>query len=206
MPVNPPDSSNPPAPRPADPAGAAESCAPRLPMRVTLRDGREVLLRAIRDDDRAGVLEAFDLLSADARYTRFMTAMKDLPDSMLEAVVHPVGHDCTLVAEMTDGSGDLVGGARYNGIPGSKRCEFAVTLLDGWRANGLARRLMEALIDCARAEGFELMEGYILASNRGMRGLARRLGFKDVASPDDATLRVATLDLRQAPGKPPRAD
>lgn len=65
---------------------------------------------------------------------------------------------------------------------------------------------MEALIDCARAEGFELMEGYILASNRGMRGLARRLGFKDVASPDDATLRVASLDLRQAPGKPPRAD
>ena len=51
----------------------------------------------------------------------------------------------------------------------------------------------------ARAAGFHTMEGYVLASNSGMRGLAHRLGFRDTVSRDDPTLRVVTLDLRAAP-------
>ncbi len=39
---------------------------------VTLGDGRVVHIRAIRASDEAEILQAFDRMSADARYMRFM--------------------------------------------------------------------------------------------------------------------------------------
>lgn len=192
-----------PASPPLSPSPSISESAPRLPLQLALRDGRAVVVRKIREDDKSGVLDAFGLLSPDSRYTRFMAAMKDLPLDLLDAVVHPVpGHDCTLVAEAANG--DLVGGARFTAIPTTptatgNTCEFAVTVLDGWHGTGLARQLMQLLTGFARAAGFHTMEGYVLASNSSMRGLAHRLGFRDTVSRDDPTLRVVTLDLRAAP-------
>lgn len=171
---------------------------PHLPMQITLRNGQVALIRQIREDDKAGVLEAFGELSPDSRYTRFMAAVKDLPEALLDDVVHPEpGMDCTLAAVAgTEASGHLIGGARYVALPGRDACEFAVTVLDGWQATGLGRVLMQTLIEFARAAGFRTIEGYVLASNSAMRGLAHRLGFVDTPCPDDPTQRVVALSLR----------
>ena len=40
--------------------------------RIRLRDGREVTVRPIGVDDKAGIVAAFERLSADSRYRRFM--------------------------------------------------------------------------------------------------------------------------------------
>ena len=44
---------------------------------VTLRDGRVVHIRAIRASDEAEILQAFDRMSADARYMRFMHTVRE---------------------------------------------------------------------------------------------------------------------------------
>ncbi|AZG14517.1 GNAT family N-acetyltransferase [Cupriavidus pauculus] len=171
---------------------------PYLPMQVILRNGQVIVVRQIREDDKAGVLEAFHALSEDSRYTRFMAAIKDLPDALLDDVVHPEpGSECTLAAvDGTDGVGaHLVGGARYVALPGRDACEFAVTVLDGWQGTGLGRVLLQTLIEFARAAGFGTIEGYVLASNTGMRRLAHRLGFADTPCPDDPSQRVVHLSL-----------
>ncbi|WER48239.1 GNAT family protein [Cupriavidus sp. WKF15] len=173
---------------------------PFTPTRLTLRDGRQILLREICEQDRAGLLAAFARLSDDARYTRFMAPMRELPEAMVEQATHPQpDHECALVAiseaEGKDRGGRLVGGARFVAAPGSDVCEFAITLDDDWHGAGLARMLMSALIDTARARGYARMEGFVLAMNTPMRRLARRLGFSDVACPDDATVRIVTLPL-----------
>ncbi len=167
---------------------------------MTLRDGRHILLREICEQDRAGLLAAFSRLSADARYTRFMAPLRELPEAMVEQATHPEpDHECALVAcseaQARDGGGRLVGGARFVAAPGSEVCEFAITLDDEWHGAGLARILMSTLIDLARARGYQRMEGFVLAMNTPMRRLARRLGFSDVGCPDDATLRIVTLLL-----------
>lgn len=148
------------------------------PFSVSLRDGREVLVREIAEDDKAGLLAAFDRLSADARYTRFMAVMQQLPEAMLEHVTHPSAErELALVAIATKGKGPaIVGGARYAAAPGNDTCEFAVTIVDDWHGLGLASRLLSALIDTARRRGYQSMEGYVLSSNTAMRRLARRLG------------------------------
>lgn len=172
------------------------------PFNVPLGNGREVLVREITEDDKAGLLAAFNRLSADARYTRFMAAMRELPEAMLEHATHPlVEREFALVALATENKvSSIVAGARYAAAPGSDTCEFAVTVADDWHRLGLASKLLGTLIDIARRRGFRCMEGYVLSSNTGMRRLANRLGFADVPCPDDATLRVVTLALQEGHG------
>ncbi|SPC16202.1 GNAT family N-acetyltransferase [Cupriavidus taiwanensis] len=167
------------------------------PFTLRLRDGRDVLVREIAEGDQAGLLAAFNRLSADARYARFMAAMAQLPEAMLEQATHPSAErEFALVALATEGNAPgIVAGARYAAAPGSDTCEFAVTVSDDWHRLGLARRLLAVLVDVARRRGYRCMEGYVLSSNTAMRQLAHRLGFADVPCPDDATLRVVTLAL-----------
>lgn len=174
-------------------SGAAST----LPMELTLPDGRQVTVREIVAEDKEEILEAFQQLSAQSRYTRFMAPLRELSAATLDAATHPVpGRDFALVAvHSVDGEEDIVAGARYVGAPGSATCEFAVTVADAWTGRGLARRLLQLLIATATAQGWRCMEGYVLAANTPMRRLARRLGFADTACQDDPTLRVMRLDL-----------
>jgi RimJ/RimL family protein N-acetyltransferase len=167
------------------------------PIEATLRDGRRVRIRAIRPDDRAEVVQAFDRLSSESRYTRFMAPMRTLPATVLERTLHlQDAHELGLVAEIDAPDGiDLVAGARYYVLPGGERCEFAVTVADSWQGAGLASRLMRALIQGAGARGLKRMEGFVLAENDRMLALARRLGFTVQTDPRDATVMIVRLDL-----------
>ena len=67
---------------------------------ATLRDGRHVRIRAIRPADRDEVVQAFDRLSSESRYTRFMSPMLTLPAQVLDRTLHlQDAHELGLVAE-----------------------------------------------------------------------------------------------------------
>jgi GNAT superfamily N-acetyltransferase len=168
-----------------------------LPLTVTLRNGRSATVRPICPEDKDELEAAFERLCAEARYSRFFTAVHALPEKILDSATHPAAdREVALVALSDEGSRQIIiGGARYVSAPGSDTCEFAVTVADDWHGMGLARRLMETLIETARARGFERMEGFVLPANSSMRGLAARLGFADAQCPEDRTLRVVTLEL-----------
>ncbi len=44
---------------------------------ITLRDGRSVSVRAVRPTDEAEIVQAFDRMSEDARYMRFMRFVRE---------------------------------------------------------------------------------------------------------------------------------
>jgi acetyltransferase len=48
---------------------------------------------------------------------------------------------------------------------------------------------MNSLIDVARDQHLQMIEGYVLANNGLMLSLMTRLGFKIENDPDDATMR-----------------
>ena len=167
------------------------------PVSFELRNGRRVTVREIRPEDKEAMHEAIGHLSADSRYTRFMAAVSDVPDRMLEKATHPVpDREFALVAVCEDEDREvIVAGTRYASTAGSESCEFAITIVDDWQGQGMASRLLQTLIDAARAHGFKTMEGYVLSANAPMRGLAKRLGFHDSACPGDATVRIVTRPL-----------
>ena len=169
-----------------------EACCPR---RMTLHDGREVSVRAIVETDAAEIVQAFERLSSQSRYYRFMRHKKKLDSGALQRGVHPrPGRDCTLVATIRAADGiDIVGAAQY--VPAEagqdRTCEFAVTVAEDWRGSGLAMVLLASLLRRAHKDGYETMEGFVMAENTAMLALARALEFKTEPVPDDATvLRV----------------
>lgn len=176
----------------ADPA--AETLAERD---VVLRDGRTVHLRPVSTADEAEFLQAFERLSNEARYMRFMRVVHEPDRQRLRAVLASfpeggVGFVATVPA--ADGI-DIVGSAVS--VFGAERtsCEFAITVAAGFNGMGLAKTLMTAIIDASRRRGVKEMEGFVLAQNASMLGLARRLGFRIEREPGDASVRVCRLTL-----------
>ncbi len=167
------------------------------PFDVRLRDGRLVTVRAVRPEDKDALQAAVRELSPESRYSRFMSAMRELSPQMLEHGVHPQdGRELQLVAVRAEGTEQaIVGGARYAAAAGNRDCEFSVAVTDDWQGTGLARRLLEALMRAAQRRGFDRMEGYVLASNARMLALARRLGFAQVENPEGPTVRLVRRGL-----------
>jgi GNAT superfamily N-acetyltransferase len=167
------------------------------PIEIELRDGRRVTVRAIRETDGDKLQEAIRGLSVESSYKRFFSPMRKLPAPLLERATHPEpGREIQLVAVVGEGSEEkIIAGTRYAALGEGKACEFAVALVDGWQGCGLARRLLEILIGHARADGFARMEGYVLATNAAMLGLAKRLGFTEGPSDEGPTVRLVRLDL-----------
>ena len=182
------------------------SAAPRSsyrPRRLRLRDGREVTLRAIAESDAPAIARAFDQLSPDSRYHRFMQHKKQLNPEALDRGVHRrAGEDFAFVAAVPSAAGgEIVGAAQYvlsgDGDPGL--CEFAITLAEGWRGCGLATQLMRSLLRRARYDGYAAMEGLVLAANEPMLALARKLGFSVEPVPPDGTVVRVLRRLQPAP-------
>lgn len=167
-----------------------------------LRSGRSVTVRVVRADDGARLQDAVRRLSDESRYMRFMAYTRELSPQLLARVTHPsAGRELRLIAVTPDGEGQtIVAAASYVAI-GDRDCEFAVAVADEWQRLGLAPRLLEALMQSARANGFERMDGYVLASNARMLALARRMGFTPVKNPEDPTVRVIRRDLTMPAGR-----
>lgn len=170
---------------------------PFEPQELGLRDGRRVTIRRALPEDADRIQAAVRALSPESRRSRFMSALKELTPGMLERVINPRDEtECQLIATTGAGAGEgVVAGARYGAAIGSTECEFAVAVADDWQGAGLARRLLENLIDEARARGFKSMDGYIFASNRPMLALAAKLGFTAHDDPDDPAVRIVRREL-----------
>ncbi len=152
-------------------------------------------MRAILEADASEIVQAFARLSAQSRYYRFMRHKKHLDEGALQRGVHPrPGCDFVFVATIPAGDGiDIVGAAQYvqAGEPNDRTCEFAITVAEDWRGSGLATELLASLLPRARSDGYETMEGFVIAENTPMLALARALGFTTEPVPGDATvLRV----------------
>jgi RimJ/RimL family protein N-acetyltransferase len=165
------------------------------PHLVSLRDGREVTLRAIVEADATKIVQAFERLSAESRYYRFMRYKKQLDGAAVERGVHPrPGREFAFVATIPAAEGtDIVGAGQYvrAGDGNEKTCEFSITVAEDWRGGGLATRLLASLVRRARHDGYETMEGWVLAQNTPMLAVARKLHFKtEPVSGDAAVLRV----------------
>jgi GNAT superfamily N-acetyltransferase len=167
------------------------------PVVLALRDGRTVTVRAIRSDDRERLQAAIGRLSPESRYTRFFSPLRELPAPLLERATHPDEvRELQLVAVVAAGGAEeIVAGTRYAATETPGDCEFAVAVVDDWHGYGIARRLLELLMRTARTRGFARMEGYVLASNGPMLGLAERLGFRRGPSSEGPNVCLVRRDL-----------
>jgi RimJ/RimL family protein N-acetyltransferase len=164
---------------------------------ITLRDGRAVHIRAMRPMDEAELLQAFDRMSADARYMRFMRSVREPNvERLRKALASFPASGIGIVATVPAADGiDIVGSAIFVIGSDPSTCEFAINVAAEYGGAGLGGTLMTALIDAAKRRGQKEMEGFVLAVNQPMLRLATRLGFTNSPDPEDRTVRICRLRL-----------
>lgn len=167
-----------------------------------LADGTPVTIRPIRPEDGQMNQNFVRNLSPQTRYFRYQAALRELTPAML-ARLTLIDYDremAFIATETAAGVETQTGVARFTTAPDGESCEFAIVVADARQHSGLGRRLMEAVIDAARARGLRWMKGRVLENNARMLAFVARLGFTVHADPEDKALRLCLLDLGRTPG------
>jgi len=169
--------------------------------RWVLPDGTRVLIRAIRPDDRQIEQEFVRNLSSESRYFRFMSAVNELSEGMLNRFTRiDYARELALIAVVTENSHEReIAVARYVTNPDGRSCEFAIAVADAWQHRRIGRTLMSCLMSAARSRGLQVMEGFVLSSNHKMLGLMHALGFAVRCVEDDPTMKQVSRSLTEAP-------
>jgi acetyltransferase len=157
---------------------------------VRVADGSRITIRPTLPQDVELQRVFFRMLSAESRYSRFMTPLRELPDTLAERFTNiDYRRHLALLAEVFDEAGQeiMIGEARY--VVDERNpttCEFAIAIADEWQSHGIALALLERLERQAAASGIHRMIGDTLITNKAMQGLASRAGFSIRASLEDA--------------------
>ena len=162
-----------------------------------LFDGTPVTIRPIRVEDSGMEQDFVRHLSNDSRHFRFMSSLRELSEKKLKAFteIDYDRHMAFVAIIVEDGKDVEIGAARYVATESDGACEFAIAVGDAWHGSGVAGLLMLSLQDAARANGFRIMEGIVLATNRKMLKFARQLGFKRHTNPGEADTVYIELQL-----------
>lgn len=161
--------------------------------RAVLGDGTAVTLRLVRPGDKELFLEAWERLSPESRYRRFLSPKLALTDAELRYLTELDHVDHLAIGAAVDRGGTTqgLGVARFVRVAGrSDAADVAVTVVDDAQRKGLGRLLVSRLIAAARERGIERFVCDVLATNDPMRALIRSLAPGVTEVLDGPTFRV----------------
>lgn len=158
---------------PGEPDGSSRPIYPAGD--VVLRDGSTVRVRVMRSDDEEKLLALFQSLSEDARWSRFFSSIRG---SALAAEAHrEVTLDNSFALVASSGPEQrLVGHAFYAKLD-QTRAEVAFTMANDFQGRGLGTILLGQLAEVAAANGIQIFEAEVVASNHAMLHVFRESGF-----------------------------
>jgi len=176
----------------------------RLVVHCELEEGTAWTIRPIRPEDGHALQEFIKGLSERSRYMRFVSMMRELTPKMVARYTQIDYHrELALVATTMVPNPEnrghpheiIIGFAHYLRNPDGRGAEYALVVGDAWQGRHMGGKLMQSLIDAAREQGLEYIDGLVLANNRPMLSLMGRLGFTNEPDEEDPTMRRVWLSL-----------
>ena len=180
---------------------------PRVPMAIrpypsqwevdtTLETIGAVHIRPIRPED-APLYEGFyaAVTIGDRRLRFFGAGVNFTADAVARFTQIDYAREMAFVA-IEGATGKLLGVVRLIADPDYTHGEYAILVRSDLKGRGLGWRLMQHLIDYAKAEGLKQINGAVLAENSTMLRMCAELGFTVEGDSDDAGLMRVVLDLR----------
>jgi GNAT superfamily N-acetyltransferase len=152
-----------------------------------LRDGRTVEIRALRPEDRVGMLAAVSRTSQLSLYRRFFTFKRGFTAREVDFYVNVnfVDHVALVAVLEEDGQPVIVAGGRYI-VVGAGEAEVAFVVDDAHQGRGLGASLMRHLAALARQAGLKALSADVLPENAAMLKVFETsgLGIKIQREPD----------------------
>lgn len=147
---------------------------------LRLRDGTQAIVWSLLPSDREVLREAYEHLSPESQFHRFMTPVPHLSESMLVHLVDEVDgvdHIARVLFVIDEHQVGRPAGVarviRYPDDPAS--ADVAVTVTDEYQGRGVATALLEELMR-HRPEGVERIVTEVAADNPASLAMLRRLG------------------------------
>jgi GNAT superfamily N-acetyltransferase len=161
----------------------------------TLRDGRSIVIRALKPEDEAGLLAAVRRSSAQSLYRRFFGLKRHFSDQEIAYFLNVdfVSH-VALVAVIDEGGRPvIIGGGRYI-VEQPGKAEVAFVVVDEYQGQGIGAALMRHLAGIARQAGLKELTAEVLPDNMSMLRVFEKSGLHLSTQCESQVLHV-TLQL-----------
>jgi len=176
----------------------------KKPEVFTIRDGRELTIRYVQDDDAALLVDMFHHLSARTKRFRFHSYVEKAPDEHIWRKAVALSRldsqrQVALIAIWRAGDGDhAVGVARFSrAAPDDIEAEAAIVVRDDFQRVGLGSQLMFRLIHVARSMGIRHLVAWVMAENRQILRMVRKAGlpYEQSTSRGETKLSVSIAEI-----------
>ena len=157
-----------------------------------LRDGRRVEIRALKPDDREGLVAAVGRTSDQSLYRRFFGAKRDFSEREIAFFLNVdfVNHVALVAVLEEDGRPVIIAGGRYVVVqPGKAEVAFAV--VDQYQGRGIGAALMRHLAAIARAAGLTELIAEVLPENTAMLKVFEKSGLHVSTTREPRVVHVA---------------
>lgn len=160
--------------------------------------GMSFHMRPVVPADVALYPEFLGRISSSDLRLRFLAPRKNFPDQMLKRLTQlDYNRDIAFVA-LERHTGMLAGIGRLCCDPDHTSGEYALLVRTDLQGRGLGWELLTQIIDYARNEHLDRIEGIVLNENQKMLAMCREFGFSLSHHPGEPELSVATLDINHA--------
>lgn len=157
-----------------------------------LRDGRRVEIRALKPDDREGLVAAVGRASDQSLYRRFFGAKRDFSEREIAFFLNVdfVNHVALVAVLEEDGRPVIIAGGRYVVVqPGKAEVAFAV--VDRYQGRGIGAALLRHLAAIARAAGLTELIAEVLPENTAMLKVFEKSGLHVSTTREPRVVHVA---------------
>ncbi|MBP2299891.1 bifunctional acetate--CoA ligase family protein/GNAT family N-acetyltransferase [Azospirillum picis] len=167
--------------------------------RITIRDGRQFLVRPILPEDEPLVHHLVENQTAEDLRLRFFAPLKRLSHQAAARLTQiDYDREMGLIAVGPDPqTGDTImyGVVRITADPDNRRAEYAVMVRSDMKGQGLGFILMNKILDYARSRGIKEVYGEVLRENTNMLNMCRALGFVRKENLDEPGVVEVRIEL-----------
>jgi acetyltransferase len=160
-----------------------------------MKDGTEVVIRPIRPEDEPLLIRFHERVSDRSVYLRYFQPLKLSQRTSHERLTRicfiDYDREIALVVEKKGPDGpEILAVGRLSRIHAADEAECAAMTLDAYHHQGIGSELFRRLISVAREEKIGLLVATMLAENREMRAICKKLGFTVHLDMEDQTVRA----------------
>jgi acetyltransferase len=162
---------------------------------IAIDGSGSVLVRPVRPEDETLYPDFFRQIAPDDVRLRFFAPVKDFGHAFIARLTQLDYARAMAFAAISESTGQLLGVVRLHSDANYETGEYAILLRSDLKGRGLGWKLMELMIQYARAEGLRRIDGQVLAGNVVMLRMCRELGFTVAGDEHDQAVLDVSLSL-----------